>query len=103
TLVTLINSAGLVSHESDRLAHYTGGVLLTRPSLSVKSLELRSYLSESGTDNSLEKAYAEGKVEIQQSSPGRSRTGISEHAEYFMNEEKVILRGGAPQFIDSTT
>src|SRR5206468_1407934 len=66
-----------------------------------KSLELRSYLSESGSDNSLEKAYAEGKVEIQQSSPGRSRTGISEHAEYFVNEEKVILRGGAPQLIDS--
>src|SRR5262249_47552466 len=83
------------------LAHYTGGVLLTRPNLRVRSLELRSYLSAAGSDNSLEKAYADGKVEIQQTSPGRTRTGVSEHAEYFVNEEKIILRGGRPQLVDS--
>src|SRR5262249_41280707 len=80
---TTVTSAGLVYTESDRLAHYTGGVLLTRPNLRVKSLELRSFLSEAGSDNSLEKAYADGKVELQQSAPGRTRTGTSEHAEYF--------------------
>jgi len=67
----------------------------------VKSIELRSFLSEAGADNSLDKAYADGKVEIVQSSPARTRTGTSEHAEYFVNEDKVILRGGGPLLVDS--
>jgi lipopolysaccharide export system protein LptA len=98
---TLVKSAGLVYTESDRLANYTGGVLLTRPGLRVKSLELRSYLSEAGAENSLDKAYADGKVEIQQSVQGRTRTGTSEHAEYFLSDEKIILRGGNPVMADS--
>jgi lipopolysaccharide export system protein LptA len=98
---TTVNSAAMVYTDSDRLAYYTGGALLTRPNLRVKSLELRSYLSEAGSDNSLEKSYADGKVEILQSAPGRTRTGTSEHAEYFAGEEKVILRGGAPLLVDS--
>jgi lipopolysaccharide export system protein LptA len=87
--------------EGDRLAHYTGGVLLNRPDLQVKSLELRSYLAEAGADSSLERAYADGKVEIRQSAPGRMRTGTSEHAEYYVTDQKVILRGGAPKLTDS--
>jgi lipopolysaccharide export system protein LptA len=101
SVFTIVNSSGLVYTESDRLAYYTGGVLLTRPNLRVKSLELRSYLTEAGSDNSLEKAYADGKVEIHQSSPARTRTGTSEHAEYFVSDEKVILRGGSPILADS--
>jgi len=98
---TTVKSTGLVYTESDRLAHYTGGVLLTRPNLRVKSLELRSFLAEAGSDNSLEKAYADGKVELQQFAPGRTRTGTSEHAEYFVGDEKIILRGGSPMLVDS--
>jgi lipopolysaccharide export system protein LptA len=98
---TTVKSSGLVYTESDRLAHYTGGALLTRPNLRVKSLELRSFLSEAGSDNSLEKAYADGKVELVQSAPGRTRTGTSEHAEYFVSDEKIILRGGSPMLVDS--
>ena len=67
----------------------------------MKSLELRSYLSEAGSENSLERAYADGKVEIRQTAPGRLRTGTSEHAEYYVADQKVILRGGAPQLTDS--
>jgi lipopolysaccharide export system protein LptA len=98
---TNVKSNGLIYTESDRLAYYTGGVLLTRPGLRVKSLELRSYLSEAGAENSLEKAYADGKVELLQSAPGRTRTGTSEHAEYFVSDEKIILRGGSPMLVDS--
>jgi len=98
---TTVNSAAMIYTDSDRLAYYTGGALLTRPNLRVKSLELRSYLSEAGSDNSLEKSYADGKVEILQSAPGRTRTGTGEHAEYFVSEDKVILRGGGPLLVDS--
>jgi hypothetical protein len=62
---------------------------------------IASFLSEDGSDNRLDKAYADGKVELQQSAPGRTRTGTSEHAEYFTSEEKIILRGGSPMLVDS--
>lgn len=98
---TLVKAGGLVYTDGDRLSYYTGGVLLTRPAMRIQSLELRSYLSEAGADNSLERAYADGKVEIRQTSPGRTRTGTSEHAEYYAAEDKIILRGGSPLFADS--
>jgi lipopolysaccharide export system protein LptA len=98
---TYVRSSGLIYTESDRQAYYTGGVLLTRPNLQVKSLELRSFLSEGGSDNSLEKAFADGKVELKQSAPGRTRVGTGEHAEYFVADEKIILRGGSPMLADS--
>ena len=85
----------------DPTSPYTGGAILTRPNLRVKSIELRSYLSEAGSDNSLERSYADGKVEIQQTSPTRTRTGTGEHAEYYTAEDKIILRGGAPGLVDS--
>jgi lipopolysaccharide export system protein LptA len=31
----------------------------------------------------------------------RTRTGTSDHCEYFTKEDKVVLNGGAPQFVDS--
>src|SRR5260370_80893 len=43
----------------------------------------------------------EGKAELQQSVPGRTRTGTGEHAEYFVSEDKVLLRGGGPLLVDS--
>jgi lipopolysaccharide export system protein LptA len=100
-IFTIVKAGGLTYTDTDRLAYYTGGALLTRPNLRVKSLELRSYLSEAGSDNSLERSYADGKVEIQQTSPNRTRTGTSEHAEYYTAEDKIILRGGAPGLVDS--
>jgi lipopolysaccharide export system protein LptA len=100
-IFTIVHAGGLVYTDTDRLAYYTGGSILTRPNLRVKSIELRSYLSEAGSDNSLERSYADGKVEIQQTSPTRTRTGTSEHAEYYTAEDKIILRGGAPGLVDS--
>ncbi len=100
-IFTIVKAAGLIYTDTDRLAYYTGGAILTRPNLRVKSLELRSYLSEAGSDNSLERSYADGKVEIQQTSPTRTRTGTSEHAEYYTADDKIVLRGGAPGLVDS--
>ena len=98
---TIVKSTGLVYTEADRLAYYTGGVLLTQPSLRVKSSELRAFLAESGAESSLDKAFADGAVEIVQTASGRTRTGVSEHAEYYVPNEKIILRGGSPLLTDS--
>lgn len=98
---TLVKAAHMVYTDTDRLAHYSGGVFLSRAGLQVKAADLRSWLAEQGADNRLQKAFADGAVEIVQAGPVRTRTGSSEHAEYYTDEEKIILRGGDPQMRDS--
>lgn len=99
--LTVVRSAALVYTESDRQAYYSGGARMIRPGMNVKSLELRAILAESGSESSLEKALADGSVEIVQTGAGRTRTGTSEHAEYFVPEDKIVLKGGNPLLVDS--
>jgi lipopolysaccharide export system protein LptA len=98
---TEVKAQKLVYTEQDRLAHYTGGVTLMRPSLDVKGAELRAYLAEKGADSRLERAFADGNVSIVQKMPLRTRTGTGEHAEYYTADEKIILRGGVAQLADT--
>jgi lipopolysaccharide export system protein LptA len=67
----------------------------------MKATDLRSWLAEEGADNRLQKAVADGAVEIVQAGPIRTRTGTSEHAEYYTDDEKIVLRGGVPTMNDS--
>jgi len=92
-MLTETRAAHLVYTEEDRLAHYSGGVELNRPDMQVKAKDLRAWLSEAGSDSSLEKAFADGSVQILSRSKDGTRTGSGEHAEYFTDEQKVILRG----------
>jgi lipopolysaccharide export system protein LptA len=100
-IFTLVKAPHMVYTDADRLAHYSGGVLLNRAGLQMKAADLRSWLAEEGADNRLQKAIADGAVEIVQSGPIRTRTGTSEHAEYYTDEEKIILSGGNPTMNDS--
>jgi lipopolysaccharide export system protein LptA len=108
----IVKAANLVYTDPDRLAHYSGGVTLTRPGLAVKADELRAILAEAksgpqkkdteaGDESRLEKAFADGHVEIVQAAPDRTRTGTGDHAEYYTDNERIILRGGSPQMVDS--
>jgi lipopolysaccharide export system protein LptA len=98
---TIVKAPELVYNDDDRLAVYKGGAVLNRPDMQVKGETIRAYLRDESNDSSLDHAFADGKVEINQSSAGRKRNGTSEHAEYYVDEDKVILQGGQPQFIDS--
>ena len=110
-MFVVVTAAGLVYTDQDRLAHYTGGVVLTRPGLQVKADELRAVLAESKStekknsnedeQSRLEQAFADGHVEIVQTATDRTRTGNSDHAEYYTGDERIILRGGQPQMVDS--
>jgi lipopolysaccharide export system protein LptA len=100
-VLTVVHASHLVYTEENRLAVYTGGVLLNRPGLQVKGKELRAFLAESGADSRLEKAFADGAVEIVENAPDRTRTGTGEHAEYYTDAQKVLLRGGRPKLVDS--
>jgi lipopolysaccharide export system protein LptA len=98
---TIVRSPHMVYRDDTRVAHYTGGAVLHRGALLVKSAELQAFLSESEKESKLDKAIADGRVEIVQTSADRTRKGTGEHAEYFAQEEKVILSGGAPEMTDS--
>ncbi len=90
-VLTEVHAGHMVYTEATRLTHYTGGVQLSRPGLQVKGQELRAFLAESGADSRLEKAFADGGVEIFSTGKDRSRNGTGEHAEYYTDDQKVIL------------
>jgi lipopolysaccharide export system protein LptA len=112
-IFVVVKAGSLVYTDQDRLAHYQGGVVLTRPQLQVKADDLRATLTPQDNDKKkdgdnqdqsrLEKAYADGHVEIVQAANDRTRTGTSDHAEYFTepDNERIVLRGGEPKMVDS--
>jgi lipopolysaccharide export system protein LptA len=100
-ILTIVRAARMVYTDEDRLAHYTGGVKLSRPGLDEKGDDLRAFLAQSGTDSRLDKAYAEGAVEIVQVAKDRKRTGTGNHAEYYTADQKVILRGPNAKLVDT--
>ena len=100
-VLTEVRAPHLEYTEADRLAYYSGGTTLKRPNLEVKAREIHAYLSEAGSDSQLEKAIADGAVQIHQTSPDRTRTGTGEHSEYYPDEQKIVLQWGMPKLVDS--
>ena len=83
--------------DKERIAHYRGGVTLTRPGLTVKALELRAWMN----DSTLDKAFADGSVQITMVAPERTRTGTGEHGEYYLSDEHMVLTGAPALFTDT--
>jgi lipopolysaccharide export system protein LptA len=98
---TIVRAPELDYNDDQRLAHYSGGAVLERPNMTVKGRDIRAFLRNDNNESSLDHAFADGKVEIHQASADRARDGASEHAEYYVDDDKVILEGGQPQFVDS--
>jgi lipopolysaccharide transport protein LptA len=100
-MFTVVNASKMTYSDKERVAHYTGGSTLTRANTKVAAREIRAFLRQGENDSSLDHAVADGSVKIVQVTPERTRTGISEHAEYHTAEGRVVLRGGAPELIDT--
>jgi lipopolysaccharide export system protein LptA len=98
-VLTKVYAPHMVYTDQDRLAFYSGGVKLERPDLHLKSKELHAWLADSKADSQLEKAFADGAVEISGARRENAYNGASEHAEYYTAEQKVILNGGTPQMV----
>jgi lipopolysaccharide export system protein LptA len=96
-VLTKVYAAHMVYTDQDRLAHYSGGVKLERPELHLKSKELHAWLADSSADSQLEKAFADGAVEISGARRDNSYNGTSEHMEFYTDEQKVLLTGGSPK------
>lgn len=101
TVFTIVKAPEMIYTEEQKLADYKGGATLTRPNMNVKAHEIKAYLKDAESDSSLDHAFAEGGVVVVQSAKGRTRTGTSEHAEYYAAEEKIIMTGGQPKFVDT--
>ena len=76
-------------------------MLLQRPDLTVTGQEIKAFLNDADADSSLNKTISDGKVRIVSTAKGKVRTGTSEHAEYYADDGKVILKGGRPLLVDS--
>lgn len=98
---TIVRATDLDYDDQKRIANYKNGVELERMNMKVKAQEIRAFLRNDSNDSSLDHAFAEGKVEVVETAPGRQRHGSSDHAEYYPDDSKVILEGGKPQFVDS--
>jgi lipopolysaccharide export system protein LptA len=108
-IFTIVKAPDMLYKDDDRLAYYTGGVSLVRDHMNVVSKELRAFLTnddsskdksdDSGT--SLDHAFADGNVKVVQLTGGRTRTGTSEHCEYYPKQNKVILNGGLAKMVDT--
>jgi lipopolysaccharide export system protein LptA len=103
SIFTVVRAPRMEYLDKERLAHYTGGVVLTRGTMVVNANELRAFLKEDEKDggSSLDHAIADGSVKIVDTTPLRTRTGTSEHAEYYVTDAKITLQGGQPQMMDS--
>jgi lipopolysaccharide export system protein LptA len=119
-VLTVVHAPHLVYTDGDRLAYYSGGVQLDRPDLHLKSKELHAWLADSKADSQLEKAFADGTVEISGARKDMTYNGTAEHAEYYTKDpdqappaapqknaaepalkavQKVILNGGMPKLV----
>lgn len=101
-IFTVIRAPELDYDDKEKIALYRGNVQMERPGLVVKSSELRGFFIDDGKGgNKLDRSVADGNVIINQEAKGRKKDGRSEHAEYFIDTEKVIMEGGDPVIVDS--
>lgn len=100
-IFTSVQAPAMDYNDDEKLAHYHGGVILVRPGMNIRSKELKAFLVEDKNGSSLHHAFADGAVQIVQTAPDRTRTGTSEHAEYYVADDKVVLSGGRPLLVDS--
>lgn len=91
--------------DGKKVAHYRGGVTLERPTLELKSRELQAFFREEKTPTSsetkLDHLFAEGASEFVERKPSRTVRGGAERTEYWLQEERLVLTGGAPYLVDS--
>lgn len=108
---TVVQAQSMVYSDKDKVAFYSDGVHLVRPQLDVKSNKLRAYLTqetpeetaETLPDSGLDRAFAEGDVEILQQENGKTRHGIGDTADYYVADSRVILEGGKAQLTETQT
>lgn len=103
--VSVVRAPSMVYEGKERRVRFSGGVRLLRPGMTVESRHLLGFFSEEAaggkTGTRLERLEAERDVVILEEARGRKRTGRGERAEYFPEEERIVLSGGNPSVEDA--
>jgi lipopolysaccharide export system protein LptA len=102
-IFTVVTAPHMKYTEETRVVDYTGGVVMKRPDMVITSAKIRAFLKDADSDSSLDKAFADGTVKIVSTSDKlkRTRTGTSEHTEYYADDGKVLMQGNKPKLVDS--
>ena len=101
-MFTIVKAPELDYNDDTRLAHYSGGATLERPNMTVKGQDIHAFLRNDSNDSSLDHATSPtARWRSMRRRSDRTRDATSEHAEYYVDDDKVILEGGQPRFVDS--
>ncbi len=103
-IYTVVHAPKMVYTDENRVADYSGGgIVLTRPNLSVKGNQLQAFLNpkDSQEDSRLNHMLADGDVEIFDKGIDRTRTSKGNHGEYYTADSRVVIRGVPAQMVDS--
>ncbi len=103
---TIVRAPALVYDDQTKLAVYSGGARLERPTMTVNSRQLHAWFAESqkpggGSETKLDRMFADGAVVMHEAFDGRTRDAWAEHAEFYPSDERIDLTGGEPKVIDS--
>ncbi len=106
---TVVKADSMRYSDREKAAFYKGNVVLNRTGLVVRSDSLRAYLDSGRTeetsatlpDSGLDRAFAEGNVEIVQQDGRRQRAGVGSVADYYVTDNRVVLDGAPAQLTDS--
>lgn len=102
--MSVVRAPSLVWDGKAKQALFAGGARLERPGMTVESRLLRAFFAEQAAggraETRLERLEAEGAVVIREFARDRRRTGRGEHADYFLDEERMVLSGGNPSVED---
>ena len=106
-IYTTVHAPDLLYDDDKKLAHYTGGVKLVRDKMTVTSQELRAFFKQDqdkkdDDSSSLDHVFADGNVIVKDVRPDRTRIGTAPHAEFYADDNKLILNGGKAQMVDSS-
>lgn len=101
-----VTSDSLLYSDKTKLAYFTGNTKLVRPNMVMTSKEMRVWFREEKdsagkTDSQLDHLFADGTVRIDHKDAKRTKQGSSEHAEYYPDEERLVLTQGTPLVVDS--
>ena len=94
---TVINANKMIYTDEVRLADYSGGVVMTRPNMTVKGNQMQAFLNpkDSNDDSRLNHMVADGNVEIFDKGIDRTRTSKGDHGEYYTADSRIVIRGNA--------
>jgi lipopolysaccharide export system protein LptA len=103
---TIVRAPDLLYDDDKKVAHYTGGVRLVRDKMTVTAEELRAFFKQDqdkkdDDSSSLDHVFADCDVVVTDVRPGHTRTGTAPHAEFYADDNKLILNGGTAQMVDS--